>query len=198
MYQHHPMKEFRMRMMYACMRACMSREMGDEPLFPPSSSRTLPNLDWTFLPTILPTFSLPVKETGGPSSSILWCPTVKIFETSLTHVYFLALHNGLSDVFATRDKASDGPGYIILLQDARNNLGHRDGAQRSAGRRLPNSRIACCHRDREIPSTLSRVHPLNTDAKRPYQPYTATGKLNADKTPRTPRGFGTGQNERMN
>ena len=24
-----------------------------------------------------------------------------------------------------------------------------------------------------------------------YQPYTATGKLNADKTPRTPRGFGT-------
>ena len=44
----------------------------DEPLFPPSSSRTLPNLDWTFLPTILPTFSLPVKETGcGAEFSLL-------------------------------------------------------------------------------------------------------------------------------
>jgi hypothetical protein len=29
-----------------------------------------------------------------------------------------------------------------------------------------------------------------------FQPYIATGKLNADKTPRTPRGFGTGQNEK--
>jgi hypothetical protein len=28
-------------------------------------------------------------------------------------------------------------------------------------------------------------------AKRQYHPYTATGKLNADKTPRTPSGFGT-------
>lgn len=42
----------------------------------------------------------------------------------------------------------------------------------------------------------SCVHPLffqtrRFSAKRQYQPYTATGKLNADKTPRTPRGFGT-------
>ena len=44
---------------------CVEGGDGDEPLFPPSSSSTLPNLDWTFLPTILPTFSLPVKETGA-------------------------------------------------------------------------------------------------------------------------------------
>ena len=148
------MKRIRMNMMYAC----ISMEIADEPLFPPSSSRTLPNLDWTFLPTILPTSSLPVKETGGSSS--VFCALLSRFEMLHTHVYVLALHNSFSDVFATRDKASDSAGYIILLQDARNNLGHRDRTQRSAVRRLPNSRIARSHRDREIPNTFSRVHPL--------------------------------------
>ena len=50
-----------------CVKRCVINggQREGEPLFPPSSSKTLPNLDWTFLPTILPTFSLPVKDTGG-------------------------------------------------------------------------------------------------------------------------------------
>jgi hypothetical protein len=73
---------------------------------------------------------------------------------SLTHVYVLALDNSLSDVLATRDKASDGAGYIVLLQDTRDDFCHRDGAERSGGRRLPNGRVARCHRDREIPAYI--------------------------------------------
>ena len=92
---------------------------------------------------------------------------------SLTHVYFLALHNSLSDVFSTRDKASNGPGYTILLQDARNNLGHRNRAQRSAVRRFPNSRIARCHRDCEIPTIYS-----NGEVKRGQDAEDAEGIRN--------------------
>jgi hypothetical protein len=75
-------------MTYECMHACMFEgRWGNEPLFPPSSSRTLPNLDWTFLPTILPTFSLPVKETGWGQVSVFLCPTVlsKITFEIVTH-----------------------------------------------------------------------------------------------------------------
>jgi len=73
----------------------------------------------------------------------------------LTHVYFSTLHQSLSDVLATRDKTSDGARHVVLLQDARDDLGDRDGAQRGAGRGLPNRRVARCHRDREIPAKAS-------------------------------------------
>jgi hypothetical protein len=87
---------------------------------------------------------------------------------SLTHVYFLALHNSLSDVFATRDKTRT-PETILVTAIEHNGV-LCEGFQIVA-----------------LPAAIEIAR---------FQPYIATGKLNADKTPRTPRGFGTGQNEK--
>ena len=53
---------------------------------------------------------------------------------------------------------------------------------------------AAIEMERFLESVFITCVPSGCDAMRNasnYQPYTATGKLNADKTPSTPSGFGT-------
>jgi hypothetical protein len=113
-----------------------------------------------------------------------------------THVYLSTLDQCLSDVFAARNEASDSTGYIVLLQNAGNDFSHRDGTEGCGGGRFPNCRVARSHRNREIPEFIFKLEGLKHErCEYTNQPYTATGKLNADKTPRTPRGFGTDAKE---
>jgi hypothetical protein len=95
-----------------------------------------------------------VKETVFffVSCELVLKGTLRMWRGVLTHVYISALHQSLSDVLPTVSKASNGARHAVLLQNARDDLGNRNGTQRGARGRLPNRGVARRHRDREIPA----------------------------------------------
>lgn len=111
---------------------------------------TFPNLDATFSPTILPTRSLPVKETDPISQSY----EERYRLERHTKLNTWALDNGLSGILTATDERCNGPGNAVGFEDLRYNLCYGNSAERRGWRRLPDGSITCCEGKCEIPDCM--------------------------------------------
>lgn len=91
----------------------------------------------------------------------------------------------------SRHEGRYSPWKSILLEHLRNDLRYSNGTERGARRRLPEVRIPCSKRKRKVPGRDQFWTLEEAVWSKTYHPYTATGKLNAVRTPTTPSGLGT-------